>query len=111
MPFEKNFRRLFLSSNIIKIPESSKRWSIEKKERKGIEKRERKRKKKEKKEKEKLQESLQIERGSQYFERRKTLQRQNPFCLSPFSSPPSYHFKNPFQNHLRKFCNSFWTIL
>jgi hypothetical protein len=68
---------------------------------------ERERKKNEKKEKEKLQESLQIKRGSQYFERRKTLQLQTPFCMSPFSSPPSYHFKNPFQNHLRKFHSSF----
>jgi hypothetical protein len=74
-------------------------------------KRERKRKKKEKKEKEKLHGSLQIKRGSQYFERRKIFQLQNPFCMRPFSSPPSYHFKNPFQNHLRKFCSSFWTII
>jgi hypothetical protein len=114
MPLEKNFRRLLFFSNIIKIPRSSKRRSIERKGREIILKeRERKKSKKEKKEKEKekLQESLQIERGSQYFERRKILQLQNLFCTSPFSSPPSYHFKNPFQNHLRKFHNSFWTIL
>jgi hypothetical protein len=74
MPFEKNFWRLSFSSKIIKILESSKRRSTEKRETKSIEKRERKRKKKEKKEKEKLQESLQIKKGSQYFERRKTLQ-------------------------------------
>jgi hypothetical protein len=85
MSFEKNFRRLSFSSNILKIPEYSKRRSIEKRERKSIQKKER--------EKEKLQESLQIKRGSQYFERRKILQLQNPFCMSPFSSPPSYHFK------------------
>jgi hypothetical protein len=42
-----------------------------KRERKSIEKRERK--------KEKLQESLQIKRGSQYFERRKIFQPQNLF--------------------------------
>jgi hypothetical protein len=66
------------------------------KKRKHIKKRERKRKKKEKKEQEKLQESLQIKRGSQYLERRKILQHQNPFCMSPFSFLPSYHFKNPF---------------
>jgi hypothetical protein len=76
---------------------SSKRWSIEKREKK--------------KEKEKLQESLEIKRESQYFERRKTMQLQNPFCMSSFSSPPSYHFRNPFQNHLRKICSTFWTIL
>jgi hypothetical protein len=46
MPFENNFWRLSFSSNIIKIPESSKRRSIEKRGRKDIEKRERKRKKK-----------------------------------------------------------------
>jgi hypothetical protein len=95
----------------MKIPESSKRRSIEKRERKVLKKRERERKKKEKEKKEKLQESLQVKRGSPYFERRKTLQLQNPFCMSPFSSLPSYHFKNSFQNHLRKFHNSFWTIL
>jgi hypothetical protein len=101
MPFEKNFQRLSFSSNIIKIPEPSKRRSIEKTERKKLEKREKK------KEKEKLQEYLHIKRGSQYFKRRKTLQLQNPFCMGPFSSPPSYHFKNPFQNNLRKFHSSF----
>jgi hypothetical protein len=41
---------------IIKIPKSSKRWSIEKKRKK----------------KEKLKESLEIKRESQYFKRRKT---------------------------------------
>jgi hypothetical protein len=41
---------------------------LKKKEREKVLK---KRKKKEKKEKEKLQESLQIKRGSEYFERRK----------------------------------------
>jgi hypothetical protein len=50
--FEKNFRRLFFSSNMIKIREPSKRWSIEKKREKVLKKRETKRKKKEKKEKE-----------------------------------------------------------
>jgi hypothetical protein len=84
-----------------------KRENVLKKERKGIEKREREREK----EKEKLQESLQIKRGSHYFERRKILQLQNPFCMSSFSSPPSYHFKNPFQNNLRKFHIFFWKIL
>jgi hypothetical protein len=46
MPFEKIFRRLSFSSNIIKIPESSKRWDIEKqREKKCWKKRQRKRKK------------------------------------------------------------------
>jgi hypothetical protein len=96
---------VFFSSFIIKISKSSKRWSIEERERESIKKIGKK------KEKEKLQEYLQIKRGTQYFERRKTLQLQNPFRMSRFSSPPSYHLKNPLQNHLRKFCSSFWTIL
>jgi hypothetical protein len=29
----------------------------------------------------------------------------------PFSPPPLYHFKNPYQNHWEKFLTSFWTIL
>jgi hypothetical protein len=58
------------SSFIIKIPRSSKRWSIEK-ERESIENK--------RKKKENLQESLQIKWGSQYFERRKTSQLQNLF--------------------------------
>jgi hypothetical protein len=61
MPFEKNFRRLSFSSNIIKIPESSKRRSIEKRERKSIEKREKK----------KNPRVSSNKRGSQYFERKK----------------------------------------
>jgi hypothetical protein len=48
-------------------------------QRDNIEKRERERERKEKKEKEKLQESLQLKRGSQYFERRKIFQLQNLF--------------------------------
>jgi hypothetical protein len=59
---------VFFSSFIIKIPKSSKRPSIEKKKREKVLKKE--------EGKEKLQESLQIKRGSQYFERRKTFQLQ-----------------------------------
>jgi hypothetical protein len=33
------------------------------------------------------------------------------FDVIPFSPPPSYHFKNPFQNYWESFLNSFWTIL
>jgi hypothetical protein len=62
---------VFFSSLIIKIPKSSKRWSIEKRERENIEQNE--------EGKEKLQESLQIKRGSQYFERGKIYQLQNLF--------------------------------
>jgi hypothetical protein len=94
---------LSFSSNIIKIPESSKRRSIERKREKVLKKRERNKEKEKEGKKEKLQVSFQIKRGSQYFEWRKTLQLQNPFCMSLFSSPPLYHFKNHFQNHLRIF--------
>jgi hypothetical protein len=69
MLFEKNFRRLSFSSNIIKIPESSKRQH----------RKEREREREREKGKEKLQESLQLKRGSQYFERRKIFQLQNLF--------------------------------
>jgi hypothetical protein len=65
---------VFFSSFIIKIPKSSKRRNIEKREREresiG---------KKLRKEKEKLQEAMQIKRGSRYFERRKIFQLQNLF--------------------------------
>jgi hypothetical protein len=33
------------------------------------------------------------------------------FDVIQFSPPPSYHFKNPFQNHWENFLNSFLTIL
>jgi hypothetical protein len=52
-------------------PRALKETEHRKKGRKYIEKEER--------EKEKLQESLRIKKGSQYFERRKTLQLQYPF--------------------------------
>jgi hypothetical protein len=44
MPFEKNFRRLSFSSNIIKIPESSKRQHRKEREREREKGKERKRK-------------------------------------------------------------------
>jgi hypothetical protein len=102
----KEIFEVFFSSFIIKIPNSSKRWSIEKRER------EREREKVLKKEegKEKLQESLQIKRGSQYIERRKNILTSKSFYVSPFSPAPSYYFQNPFQNRLRKFHSFFWTI-
>jgi hypothetical protein len=63
---------VFFSSFIIKIPKSSKRRSIEKeRERENVLKKD--------EGKEKLQESLQIKRESQYFERRKISQLQNIF--------------------------------
>jgi hypothetical protein len=96
---------VLFSSFIIKIPKSSKRRSIEKRER------ERKKVlKKERKKKEKLQESLQIKWGSQYFEE-KNISTSKSFYVSPFSPSPSYHFQNPFQNRLRKFHSFFFTIV
>jgi hypothetical protein len=66
---------VFFSSFIIKIPKSSKRQSIEKRERerereKSIQKRGRKKK---------SSKTLQIKRESQYFERIKTFQLENLF--------------------------------
>jgi hypothetical protein len=74
---------VFFSSNIIKTPESSRDRAY-----------------KREKEKEKLQETLQIKwevnisRGEKY-----TSTSKSAFDAIPFSPPPSYHFKNPFQNH------------
>jgi hypothetical protein len=60
----KFLKKLFFSSNIIKKPQVLKRWSIEERETKSIEKE--KKKKKKEKGKEKLQESLQI-KGKSIF--------------------------------------------
>jgi hypothetical protein len=56
-------------------------------------------KEKNEEEKEKLQESsnkgeVNILRVEKYFNFKNIL-----FDVIPFSPPPSYHFKNPFQNH------------
>jgi hypothetical protein len=50
-------------------------------------------------------------KGKSMFWEEKNISTSKSFFVSPFSSPPSYHFKNPFQNHLRKFRSTFWTIL
>jgi hypothetical protein len=63
-----------------------------------------------KKEKEMLQDSSN-KKGKLIFWENKNIATSKSFCMSPFSSPPSNHFKNPFKNHLRKFHSSFWTIL
>jgi hypothetical protein len=110
MPLEKDFLKVVFLLKYHQNPPALKETEHRKKREKVLKKREREKERKRKREKEKLQESLQIKRGSQYFERRKTLQLQNPFCMSPFSFPPSYHFKNSYQNHLIKFCSTFWTI-
>jgi hypothetical protein len=45
--------------------------------------------------------------GRQYFDRRKNISTSKIiFDVIPFSPPPSYRFKNPFQNHWESFLNS-----
>jgi hypothetical protein len=63
------------------------------------------------KEKEKLQKSLQITGELTFWEDNEAWTSQTLFNVTPFSPPPSYHFKNPFQNLWENFLNSFWTIL
>jgi hypothetical protein len=87
-------------SNIIETPKSS---------RDGAEKRERERKRK--KEKEKLQKSLRIKGKLTFWEEKDTSTSKVLFDVISFSPPPSYHFKNPFQNHWENFLDYFWTIL
>jgi hypothetical protein len=56
-------------------------------------------KKREKKGKEKLQESLQIKGEVNILRGENTSTSKILFDMIPVSSHPSYHFKNPFQNH------------
>jgi hypothetical protein len=72
--------------------------------------RERKKYSKKRKEKEKLQDSAN-KKGKSIFWEDKNISTWKSFYVSPFSPPPSYHFQNPFQNHLKKSHSSFWTIL
>jgi hypothetical protein len=83
---------VIFSSNIIETPKSS---------------RDRAEKKEKEKEKEKLQKSLQIKGKLTFWEEKDALTSKILFNVIPFSSPPSYHFKNPFQNHWEIFLNSF----
>jgi hypothetical protein len=69
-------------SNIITPPPILKRWSTYTK-----------------KNKEKLQESLQIKGEVISLRGENTSTSKILFDVIPFSPPPSYHFKNPFQNH------------
>jgi hypothetical protein len=50
-------------------------------------------------------------KGKLIFWEEKNISTLKSFYVSPFSPPPSHHFQNPFQNCLRKFYSSFWTIL
>jgi hypothetical protein len=80
-PFEKMFLKKWFSPQITSKP--PKRWSKKKKE----------------EEKEKLQESPQIKRKLIFWEEKNNSTSKILFDVIPFSPPPSYHFKNPFQNH------------
>jgi hypothetical protein len=101
--FEKKFLRKWFFPQISSKPPSPQETEHKK---------ERKRKKKEKEEeKEKLQESLQINGKSIFWEEKNTSTSKILFDVILFSPPPSYHFKNPFQNHWESFSNPFWTIL
>jgi hypothetical protein len=73
------FEEVIFSSNIIKI--SIPQDTEQKKE----------------EEKEKLQETLQIKGKLIFWEEKDTLTSKILFDVIPFSPPPSYHFKNPFQ--------------
>jgi hypothetical protein len=52
-----------------------------------------------KKEKEKLQESLQVKGEVNILRGENILTLKILFDVIPFSPPPSYHFRNPFQNY------------
>jgi hypothetical protein len=96
-PFEKKFLKMWFSPQI-----SSKRLTPYETELKNEER---------EKEKEKLQKSLQIKGKLTFWEEKYASTSKILFNVIPFSPPPSYHLKNPFQNHLENFLSSFWTIL
>jgi hypothetical protein len=79
---------------MIKIPKFSKGWSIENK-------REREKVLKKRGRKKKLQESLQIKRGSQYFERRKHFNFKI-FLRKSIFSPSIIPFSKPFKKSFEK---------
>jgi DNA-binding GntR family transcriptional regulator len=86
-------KKFLKSAFIIKIFKSSKRWSIEKKREKVL--------KKKRKENEKLQESLQIKRESQYFERRKYFNIKI-FLRESIFSPSIIPFQKAFSKSFQK---------
>jgi hypothetical protein len=110
IPFHFIWKEIFeecFSSRLSQNPKSSKRRSKEKRERKKLLK-ERERKSIEKKRKEKRSFKSPCKNGKSIFWEEKNISTSKSFYVSPFSPPPSYHFQNPFQNHLRKFHSSFW---
>jgi hypothetical protein len=88
-PFEKKFLKRWFS------PQISSRDGAKKRE----------------EEKETLQEPHQIKGKLTFGEEKDTSTSKILFDVIPFSPPPSYHFKNPFQSHWESFLNSFWAIL
>jgi hypothetical protein len=87
----KFLKKRFFSSNIIKIPRVLKRRSTKEREReKIIEKEEEKKTPRVSSNKG----EVNILRGEKHFNFKNIL-----FDVIPFSPPPSYHFKKPFQNH------------
>jgi hypothetical protein len=60
-----------------------------------------------KKEKEKLQKSLQIKRGSQYFERRKNIATSKSFFYEPILFSSIIPFQKPFPKSFEKISQLF----
>jgi hypothetical protein len=81
-PFEKMFFKKWFSPQISSKPPSPQEMEHLKKETKR-----------------KLQESLQIKGEVNILRGEKHFNFKNSFACDSIFSPPSYHFKNPFQNH------------
>jgi hypothetical protein len=96
---EKKFLKKWFSPQISSKTPSSQETEYEKKRKKEVGKR-------------KAPRVSSNKKRSQYFARTKnTSTSKILFDVIPFSPPPSYHFKNPFQNYWEIFLNSLWTIL
>jgi hypothetical protein len=108
-PFEKKvFEEVIFLFKYHQNPQVLKRQSIEKREKKYWKKGKQERKKEKGNRKAPRVSSnkgeVNILRG------KKTSTSKILFDMIPFAPPPSYHFKNLFQNHWECFLNSFWTI-
>jgi hypothetical protein len=100
---EKKFLKKWFSPPISSKPLSPQETEQRENRRKG--------KKKGKTRKKKFQESVQIKGKSKFWEEKNISTSKTLFDVIPFSPPPSYHFKNLFQNHWESFLNSFLAIL
>jgi hypothetical protein len=109
-PFEKKiFKEVIFLLKYQQNPQVLKRRSIEKKREKSIQKKKKKEKRGRKRKAPRVSSNkgkVNILRGEKNTSTSKFL-----FDVTPFSPPPSQHFRNPFQNHWKSFLNSFWTIL